>query len=31
MNLVPLHAEDLAQHALDQVVAQSGAIGGLAA
>jgi hypothetical protein len=31
VNLVPLHAEDLAQHALDEVMAQGGAIGGFAA
>ena len=31
VNLVPLHAEDLAQHALDEVMAQGGVIGGFAA
>ena len=30
VNLVPLHAEDFAQHALDQVVANGGMVGVLA-
>ena len=30
VNLVPLHPEDLAQHALDEVMAQCRAVGGLA-
>ena len=31
VDLVPLHAEDLAEHALDEVMAERGAIGGFAA
>ena len=31
VNLVPLHAEDFTQHALDEMVAKRGAIGGFAA
>jgi len=31
VDFVPLHAEDFAEHALDEVVAQGGAVGGFAA